>query len=400
MNASRIPKVIIALVALSTLNITISPYVFADEASSTHFIVKNGDMNNFGGFASSSNFSSVESGGQTQSGTSTSASFALDAGQLYFDTFSPVTQNWRWYDDETNETPTSPLASENVAPSSINANTVKLRISVAETAHTGEPAAKFRLQYSTASDFSSDTHDVVEQWSCTGASNWCYADGAGVDNVVITTKLITGSDSCAGSVGTGCGTHNESGTSTSAFTQAASTTAEYEFTIQNSGATINTVYFFRLFDTISSSSVPVNAKTSATYPSLATGGTTLDFSINGIATSTFVSGLATDFTTTSTNVPFGKLPVGLGTSVKGAHRLTVTTNAAQGYEIFAYERQGFSAGSGDEITPLPGTNSTPVSWNTSNCPSSTSGCYGYHTTESVLASAPATRFVFSSITTP
>ena len=299
-----------------------------------------------------------------------------------------MSQNWRWYDDETDETPTVPLASENVAPANINANTIKLRISVAEKAQIGASGVKFRLQYSTASDFSTGVTNVVEQGSCLGTSKWCYAIGAGADNALITTKVLSDSDSCTASVGSGCGTHNTSGTSTSAFTQAASTTAEYEFTIQESGAAPNTVYFFRLFYPAASSSVP--AFGSDSYPSLVTGGTTLDFSINGLATTTSTGGIVTDFTTTSTDVPFGKLPV--GSTVKGAHRLTVTTNATQGYEIFTYERQGFVGSVGEEIPPIPGTNTTPVSWNSSNCAPSTSGCYGYHTTESVLASSPTTRF--------
>src|SRR4051812_33017054 len=109
----RTQKILITLATLLSFCVTSVPYVFADQASSTHFRVKNGDMNNFGGYGTSSSFSEVSAGGQTQSGTSSSASFTINAGQLDFDSFSLISQNWQWYEDETNETPTIPLAEEN-----------------------------------------------------------------------------------------------------------------------------------------------------------------------------------------------------------------------------------------------------------------------------------------------
>jgi hypothetical protein len=56
-------------------------------------------------------------------------------GYAYFETFTPRSGNWQWFSDETNETPTAALASENVAPSDMGEQDVtKLRITVHEIA--------------------------------------------------------------------------------------------------------------------------------------------------------------------------------------------------------------------------------------------------------------------------
>ena len=380
-------KIVALLTLLMWLLSTFSPFVFAQEATSTSFMTRNTEANNFGGSATSTNFSASASGGQAAQGEATSSNFVLDSGNMYFDTFAPYSQKWRWYDDETHETPISALASEDVAPANItNLNIIKLRISVAETAGIGETNTKFRLQYSTSSDFSESVRNVAEQVGCSGTSVWCYADGAGADNVVITTNVLSDSDLCSAGVGQGCGTHNESGISTSSFTHLKNAVAEYEFTVEQSGATDNTVYFFRLFDTTSSTTVPLNAGES--YPSLSTEGATLSFTINGLPAATTTEGVTTGIDTTSTGVAFGALPDDVSTIA--AQRLKVTTNAAQGYRIFAFQQQALLGYGGGQIDPVTGTNASPAGWS-SGCDPSAPSCYGYHSGEDVLAGG-STRF--------
>ena len=371
---------------IAVIGMSFGAHVFAQEATSGGFLMRNSTVNTLGGSGTSTSFSNVQSGDQVGGGESTSTNFLMDTGFLYYDSYTPKQQNWRWYDDETNETPTTPLASENVAPSNVStSNTIKLRVSVAETADIGATNVKYRLQYATSSDFSSGAY-VVEATSCLNNSVWCYADGGGVDNALISTAVISDSGPCAASVGTGCGTHNEFATTTSTFTHQKSTVAEFEFTIKESGSAGNTVYFFRLINVTNGTSVPLN--TSKTYPSLSSAAATLSFSIGGIASATFTSGTTTTIDSTSISVPFGSLLT--GTSALGAQRLTVTTNAAQGYEIFSYATQGFVGSQAAEIPPVTGTNSTPLGW-TSGCSVGSSGCYGYHTNEAVLAGG-STRF--------
>ena len=60
--------------------------------------------------------------------------------------YTPVINNWRWYSDETNLTPTSPLAAENVAPSAVqNGEDLKLRVSVTEVEGAPGNNIKFNL---------------------------------------------------------------------------------------------------------------------------------------------------------------------------------------------------------------------------------------------------------------
>ncbi|MFM2330850.1 MAG: hypothetical protein RLZZ26_357, partial [Candidatus Parcubacteria bacterium] len=313
--------------------------------------------------------------------------FEVRAGFLYLDSFAPKGGSWRWYDDESDETPSVPLAGENVAPASIDdGNTMKLRWTFHEAANIGSAGVKFRLQFATSSDFESPAN-VAEQGSCLTNSKWCYDDGAGVDNAVITTGVLSDSDSCVASTGLGCGTHNESGVTPSTFAQSKSTATEYEFTLKASGATPGAVYFFRAILVSATTSVPLFS--GATYPSIALSGGTLSFSINGLPSATTTAGVTTNVDTTSTGVPFGALPFS-GSSV-AANRLTVSVNASSGYKIFAYEREQLTDGGAAEIPPVLGTNTSPLSWS-DGCEATSTGCWGYHSSASVLSSGDSARF--------
>jgi len=82
--------------------------VFADVGASSDFHATE-SLNDFGGGSTSTSFTSLTTGGEFATGQSTSSSFQLATGYEYFDTFTPKQQNWRCYNDETNETPTAPL---------------------------------------------------------------------------------------------------------------------------------------------------------------------------------------------------------------------------------------------------------------------------------------------------
>lgn len=124
--------------------------------------------------------------------------------------FGVISENWRWYDDSENITPTSALALENTAPIDISYdNTIKLRITVSETAGSAGPA-KYRLQFSTASNFSENLGFVEDADECVdGVSWWCYEDDAGEEHTPIASSTLSDADSCIAGVGNGCGTHNE-----------------------------------------------------------------------------------------------------------------------------------------------------------------------------------------------
>jgi len=206
----------------------------AQELSSSSFRVTTSIINDSGGLATSTSYEQVGVIGGTAFGESTSSNFILQSGPLYFNSYTPQTLNWRWYGDETNETPTSALAAENTAPTGVdNQDAVKLRVTVQEAAGIASSSVKFKLQFSTSADFSGTVVDVVSTGSCAATSRWCYYDGAGTDNGVITTGTLSDADSCTGSSGNGCGTHNEDSASGSSFNHVANAATEFEFTIQN-----------------------------------------------------------------------------------------------------------------------------------------------------------------------
>lgn len=162
--------------------------------------------------------------------------------------------------------------------------------------------------------------------------------------------------------------------------------AEYEFTIVGKDPHPNTTYFFRVYDV--ENATPVAATT--TYPSLTTEGSSVTFSVSGVAAGVSTEGVVTDATTTAGQITFGSLSVGVPTNV--AHRLTVTTNAPSGYQLYTFERQDLSAG-GATINDVWGTNEAPLSWN-AGCSATSTGCFGYHSGDNTLSDG-STRFLIN-----
>ncbi len=362
-------------------------YVFADEATSSSFQFNDSGFTQLGGYSTTSNFSSFGSMDAVNDGESTSTSFSMSGGYLYQSDVSPfLSQNWRWYDDAIHDTPVSPLAAENVAPGTVAYNDpLKLRITVRDAAGSGVSNVKLRLQYSTSSDFSTGADYVAEQGQC-DPTVWCYADGGGTDNTSIQEATLSDAQSCSGGLGNGCGSYNESGTSTSGFFHFATTRREYDFTIKQTVGIAGMVYFFRLVDNTTGTPVPLN--TGKSYPSVTVDGGTLSFLISGLTSGASTEGVTTDISTQPTSVPFGSLPI--GSARIAAHRLTVTTNAGNGYKVYAFQRQGLLSAASREIAPVSAANSSPLAWS-SACTASSTGCYGYHSGEDVLEGG-STRF--------
>lgn len=361
--------------------------VFAQEQTSSNFRLNDSGFTQFGGYSTTSSFSSFGNGAAMGEGESTSTSFQVASGYLYPADSTPlVTQNWRWYNDASSLTPTVALAAENTAPSSVEYDDpLKLRITVKDTGGANITNLKLRLQYSTSSDFSVGVEYVAEQGEC-DPTIWCYVDGGGTNNAVIDETVLSDPDACSGGIGNGCGTYNESGTTTSSFLHWANKATEYDFAIKQMTATQSTVYFFRVVD--AGTSVPIPLNTGETYPSLTVYGGSLSFSIGGLSSGQSTEGVTTDVTTTPTAVSFGTLPIGSATIA--AHRLSVSTNAGVGYKVYTFQRQGLLSSSAREIPPVATTNESPAGW-TSACAATSTGCYGYHTGEDVLDGG-STRF--------
>lgn len=377
----------VALISVLSLSASV---VSAEDYTSSSFIARDTIVGGVGGDATSSSFSTMQSDQTIEGDLATSSNFILNGDNFDFEVFTVASQNWRWYSDVENETPLTPRADENTSPIDVeNGTSVKLRFAAADVSGVTAEGVKFRLQFSTSSTFAGGGTFVSDIGSCTPAAEWCYDDGGGVDNALIASSTLSDVDLCTAGVGDGCGTHNEAATTSSSFTQAANSIAEYEFTIQNSGAQTNTVYFFRMYDVLTLSAVTPN--TGETYPSLTTGGVILEFAIDGISSGTNTEGVETDVETTPTSVPFGTLV--LHATTTAAQRFTVTTNASHGYTIFTYGRQSLLGTNGATIDPVTGTNDTPTDWST-GCDAGAAGCYGYHSGEDVMEGG-STRFTLN-----
>ena len=110
--------------------------------------------------------------------------------------------------------------------------------------------------------------------------------------------------------------------------------------------------------------------------------------MQGIASTTVTEGITLDVTTTATAVPYGRLSV--GADIEAAQRLSVTTNAPEGYQIYMSTDGDFLSSSGDTIAPITATNAVPAAWAT-GCDIGASGCFGYHAGDDNL-SGGSTRF--------
>jgi len=306
--------------------------------------------------------------------------------QIHTAGFRPATKNWRWYSDVENETPTTALAVENTAPANIsNDDTLALRLTVLERSNVDGPDTKFKLQFSDDSSFANPM-DVVASSSCQENSLWCFTDGGGVENALITTSLLSDNDGCASGTGNGCGTHNESPLYVTGHSHGASRALEYSFTIKQANARVNAVYYFRLINLLTSE--PVELDVGEEYPSVLSGASELTFSVSGLPAGTTTAGVVTDATTTATDVNFGSIP--FNNDYIAAQRISVETNATQGYQVFKYASQDMLNSYGVAINPIASDNNTPNSWAIA-CTATATGCVGYHTTDAVLENG-STRF--------
>ena len=285
------------------------------------------------------------------------------------------TENWRWYYDQHNKTPTEAMANEEVAPNTIIAGaTTKLRLAMREIeAITGEDI-KMRLQYSTYSDFSSDVHYVGESGSTTVF--WVYGDGIDNDDDLISTTTLSGLSNGA--------VHNESGISTSTYDHIGGSLVEWEFTIRNNDAPVSTTYYFRPVDDLND--LPVEHNDGFMYPNLVTGAGAFTYTTTGMGVGSTTEGVVTNISSTPGLIDFGNLT--LTNEVIGAHQFEVDTNAGNGYQLFVYSRYDLISNSGDNINPISHSNESPAAWPVAPSPSA----FGYHTGDDTLSGINSSRF--------
>ncbi len=297
--------------------------------------------------------------------------------------YNPASQNWKWFHDEENETPTYSAAPMNFAPNNFGQNnTAKLRIVFNELDGITGQNIKIRLQYSTYSDFSGDIHFVGENGSST--SIWNYGNGAGEDNSLVSSTTLP--DAAA------FGTYNKSGISASSFAHTANTPVEYEFILRNNGAASGTVYYFRgyavYYSVYRNFEKPIAKNIGPySYPSVTAGDGFVSLGISGLPAGTITEGVTTDIDTYPQSVSYGT--ISFDNPLEAAQRLEITTNAESGYRLFVKENGNMASGYGNIINPIAYPNENPGNWPTLADPSD----FGYHSGDYSLSGTDPSRFL-------
>ena len=123
--------------------------------------------------------------------------------------YTPVVNDWRWYDDENNETPVADLGGENVTPSDVALNdVVVLRVNLEEL----ENAAGDNVQlYVEHQNFPTS---VMAGQSCVQLLLvtllvCAFSNGVANDGDTISTAVLSSTDTCSGGTGVGWGTQIE-----------------------------------------------------------------------------------------------------------------------------------------------------------------------------------------------
>lgn len=180
----------------------------------------------------------------TTSGNSTNQTFIQRSHQYSYRPYSTWSQNWRIFSDYTNSgNPTTPLANESTTATVQPSGIVRLRMGYVELSGGTQGDTRKKLQYSSGGGCPDSTSCT---WTDVGASGsgtiWRYSTSGGLsDNTAIPSTTLTGANATGYSV--------TNGTSTvSGNSQSANTVQEYDYTLQNNGATNNTTYYFRGYD--------------------------------------------------------------------------------------------------------------------------------------------------------
>lgn len=165
------------------------------------------------------------------------------AYQFAYTPYATWSLNWHVYSDYADATPTSQLANENATPQVQPNQIVRLRMNYAELGGGSEGDTRKKLQYSSGSGCPDSASCV---WTDVGASGsgsiWRYSTSGGLaDNATVPSTLLDSSTADGYSVTNGTA-------SASGDQQTAGSVQEYDYTLQNNGATLGTTYYFRGYD--------------------------------------------------------------------------------------------------------------------------------------------------------
>lgn len=137
------------------------------------------------------------------------------------------------------------------------------------------------------------------------------------------------------------------------------------------------------FATLTSTSIAVSATVDPTFT----------FAVAAVSSGGSVNGATTNITTTANTIPYATLVD--GTPKIGAHDVTVTTNAPNGYTVTAKALATPPlTDASQNIDAFTGSNATPTTWSApaGTAASVNSGFFGYTSNDATLGTGTADRF--------
>lgn len=204
-----------------------------------------------GGGCAAGNFTRIPSAGTLAADLLVGVNTAPITFWFSYNPYSPWSRNWRWYADNDATTPVTALAGENIAPTSLLSDQLRLRLQIAEMGGQGQSGAaetkRKKLQYTTA-----NPNSLTTTWTDVAASgtDWIYANCTGcTDDAAVPSTLLTGS--------TAAGPFVETASTTSSYNHAALAIAEWDYVIQDNvpAGSRGMIYYFRTFDTEQNTSI-------------------------------------------------------------------------------------------------------------------------------------------------
>ncbi|RJP43100.1 hypothetical protein C4587_03020, partial [Candidatus Parcubacteria bacterium] len=162
-------------------------------------------------------------------------------------------RNWRFYTDETSDTPTAGAAGENVRPTSTVANGdfVRLRIQTVELGNVQELNVRKKLQWVASTTCPDPDSCANTNWTDVGETGdsgavWRYATAAETcascsDDTVLATTTLTGS--------TAVGYYVSSASGASSLDSTVLSITEIDYPLRAQNATSGEIYFFRMYGT-------------------------------------------------------------------------------------------------------------------------------------------------------
>ena len=293
-------------------------------------------------------------------------------------------QNWRWYGDENNETPTEALAAENTElKGAVLYDTIKLRVTAKNTKSIPSASDQlYELQYATNTAFTNAQFVETYVADCADGPAWCLANGGDDAFNPLTKLLLSDSDTL--------GFHLEalSAPPESNFVHGADAAVELEFTLKAVNTEPGVQYYFRLFDT--NAQEPVQIADGNTAPTLIMREPRLVFAMQGIDANSLIDTYTTNVSSDADQLNFGTIKP--GEDYIAAHRLYVSEDL-YGYQIYLYAVNPLQNAEGYTIPGIAGTNEFPSPWSFTQSPETT-GVFGYHTTDELLSNG-STRFASS-----